>query len=366
MAETDAMSEREPERGDRAPGEAGASALTSTPVERPGSDWDAFLETQPDATFAHLSAWRDIISEAMGHEPVYLAARDGAGRLAGVLPLFALRSPLFGRRLVSVPLLSYGGPVGSAAAVAALVDAAVEEGRRRRVRALELRARTEVPSSLRPTTRKVTVLLPLPADPEELWTGLKAKVRSQVRRPMKEGLEARFGPGEVEPFYHVLSRNMRDVGTPVLPGSLFQRLAAAFGEGVVFGTVRRQGEPVAAGAGFVFRGEFEITWASSLREHNRSAPNMLLYWSFMERMARQGVRTFNFGRCTPGGGTHRFKLQWGGTDLPLPWLTWPEPEGDGDGSPGRLSRLLSTAWQRLPMGVANRAGPLVARQLPWW
>ena len=31
------------------------------------------------------------------------------------------------------------------------------------------------------------------------------------------------------------------------------------------------------------------------------------------------MRRFNFGRCSPGGGTHRFKQQWGGRDVPLHW-----------------------------------------------
>src|SRR2546427_12313808 len=64
----------------------------------------------------------------------------------------------------------------------------------------------------------------------------------------------------------------------------------------------------------VWRDEFELTWVSSLREHDSKMPNMLLYWSFMEQMIARGVRVFNFGRCTPGGGTHQFKHQWGGVD----------------------------------------------------
>jgi serine/alanine adding enzyme len=334
--------------------------------ESPAGDWDAFVEQHSRATFAHRAAWHGVVARTMGHEPIYLVARSAEGAVAGLLPLFALRSPIFGKRLVSMPLLSDGGPIGTEAAETALVEAAVTEARSRRAAALELRARHEIRSSLVANPRKVTVLLPLPSDPEELWTSLKAKVRSQVRRPMKEGLATRFGPEELEPFYQVLSRNMRDMGTPVLPGSLFRGVLEAFGDDVVFGVVYRGDEPVAAGAGFVFRDEFELVWASALREHSRSAPNMLLYWAFMERMIGRGVRTFNFGRCTPGGGTHRFKLQWGGADLPLPWLVWPPASDEDDGSPGRTARALSAVWQRLPLSVANRAGPMVARHLPWW
>jgi serine/alanine adding enzyme len=347
----------------RMPAEVGVSVSLDP---QPADEWDAFVRKHPNGTFGLRAAWHGIVSRAMGHEPVYLVARSAAGGVAGLMPLFVLRSPIFGRRLVSVPLLSDGGPIGTEEAEARLVEAAVTEARWRGAAAVELRARHEVRSSLIPHPRKVTVLLPLPSDPKELWTGLKAKVRSQVRRPMKEGLEPRFGPGELEPFYQVLGRNMRDMGTPVLPKSLFRGVLEAFGDDAVFGVVYRGGDPVAAGAGFVFRDEFELVWASALREHSRSAPNMLLYWAFMERMIDRGVRTFNFGRCTPGGGTHHFKLQWGGTDLPLPWLIWPPASEGHKGGPGRATRTLSAVWQRLPVSVANRAGPVVARQLPWW
>ena len=234
---------------------------------------------------------------------------------------------------------------------------------------LVLRDRTpldEGPAPVVAEASKVTVLLDLPARAEELWSALDGKVRNQVRRPLKDGMEVRFGPGEMPSFYGVFARNMRDLGTPVLPRGLFEALPRAFPERCVFGTVRAGVRVVAAGCGFRFRDEFEMTWASSLREFNRTAPNMLLYWRFMERMIADGVRVFNFGRCTPGSGTHRFKMQWGGRDLPLPWHRWPHgaaavtPRTDAGGP----LALASALWLRLPVPLANRVGPPIARRLP--
>jgi lipid II:glycine glycyltransferase (peptidoglycan interpeptide bridge formation enzyme) len=199
-----------------------------------------------------------------------------------------------------------------------------------------------------------------------MLASLRAKVRSQIRRPVKEGMTARISADQLASFYHVFSRNMRDLGTPVLPRAFFERISRVFAREFVVGVVYRGERAVAAGAGFVYRDEFEITWASSLREFNASAPNMLLYWSLIEEMIRRGIRRFNFGRCTPGEGTHRFKQQWGGVDEPLPWRTWPDDSGAVERGPGRVTRILSAAWQRLPMPIAERIGPPVARQLPWW
>ena len=326
--------------------------------------WDRFVEAAPGASFCHLAGWREVMDDVLGHECLYLVAVEESDTTAGVLPLVSVKSRVFGRYLVSMPFLNAGGPLGAPQARAALAERAREEAVRRGVRLLELRSRDGV-AGFSLSRRKISVVLDLPPEPDALWGAFPSKLRSQIRRPQKEGLEARFGADQRDAFYAVFARNMRDLGMPVLPAALFARIAAVFPERVEFGAVWRGSEPVAAGCGFFWQYEFEITWASSLKEHSRSAPNMLLYWAFLERAIARGARRFDFGRCTPGGGTHRFKLQWGGRDVPLPWAQWSPQQGTATPSPERpLYRLAAACWSRLPLGVTNRVGPMLARQIP--
>jgi hypothetical protein len=133
----------------------------------------------------------------------------------------------------------------------------------------------------------------------------------------------------------------------------------------VFGVVYRGAEPVAAGCGFRWRDGFELTWAASLREHSAAAPNKLLYWSFMSHLIGRGARSFDFGRCTPGGGTHRFKQQWGGMDVPLPWAQWTSRNVTAPPTPDRpVFRVAAACWRRLPLALTNAIGPIIARRLP--
>jgi len=338
--------------------------LAVLPLDSGIGAWDALVARSPGATFCHLAGWREIMADVLGHECRYLVAADSSERWQGVLPLVRVRSFL-GHYLVSMPFLNAGGPIGSEAAQAALAERAVIVAKGLGVDLLELRTRQRAPWASRLSSRKITVRLELPARQEELWRALPSKLRSQIRRPLKEGLAARFGPDEREPFYEVFARNMKHLGTPVLPRAFFERVAATFPDLVVFGAVYRGTAPIAAGCGLLWRNEFEMTWASALREHNRLAPNMLLYWSFMEETIRRGARVFDFGRCTPGGGPHRFKLQWGGGDVPLSWAQWSPGNVTATPSPERpVFRLAGAVWRRLPLGVANRLGPILARQLP--
>jgi serine/alanine adding enzyme len=328
--------------------------------------WNRFVESSASSTFCHQAGWREIMTDVLGHESRYLAAVDEYGTWQGVLPLIRVRSVL-GHYLISLPFLNDGGPIGKEQAQQSLVEHAVAEAKRSGAGLLELRSREEVPGPVSPSNRRISVHLALPSSVEELWkTTFRAKVRSQIRRPGKEGMTFRSSRDELDSFYGIFTRNMRDLGTPVLPRAFFERIESEFGDGVIFASVYTSaGAPAAAACCFVWRDEIEVMWASSIRELNHLSPNMLLYASLMEEAIRRGVRTFNFGRCSPGGATHRFKRQWGGRDVRLPWPSWSRSATVGVPSTDRVVyRLATSAWKHLPLALANRLGPPLARLLP--
>ena len=328
--------------------------------------WDSFVASVVGSTFCHQAGWRDVMRSALGHETSLLVATDDAGEWRGVLPLVRVRS-ILGRYSISMPFLNDGGPLGDEDAVAALVEFAVADAERSGAKLLELRSRTTLPGRVSPSGRKVAVHLALPSTIEELWkTTFRAKLRSQIRRPTKEGMTARAGRDQLDAFYAVFARNMRDLGTPVLPRGFFDALIRVFGDSVSFTAVyTAQGKPAAAACCLTWRDETEVTWASSLRELNHLSPNMLLYAQLMEQAIARGVRVFNFGRSTPGSATHKFKLQWGGEDVMLPWPSWSRSGDAGTPSPDRpLFRIATGLWRRLPMVVANGVGPVLSRHLP--
>lgn len=337
--------------------------------EHQGDDgaWDAVVERLPGATHFHRAGWHRVVGRSMGHRHRALVAVDAAGSIEGVLPLIQVESLLFGKYLMSMPFVNYGGPLGSDEAVRALVDAAIESAGAANVKLLELRSRRQLPITLTASLRKITVVLDLPHSPAELRKQFPPKLRSQIRRPEKEGVTVRFGADQVGPFYRVFARHMRDLGTPVMPFSWFEAIAAEFPNDAWFGCAWLGDEPVACGAGFQHGREFEITWASSLREHSRLAPNMALYAAFMDRSIEMGCTVFNFGRCTPDSGTHRFKRQWGSRDEQLYWYQWSPVGRERTSTPNPDQGMLSIGprlWRRLPLSIANWIGPRVVRGIP--
>jgi len=328
-------------------------------------EWDGFAAAQAGYTHFHRLGWRTIIEQVFGHECLYLAARDSEAQLVGILPLVRVRSVVFGHFLVSMPFLNYGGPLGTESGIRALVSAAIALARRGRVKLLELRSRVPLDIPLGVTHRKIAVVLDLPDGAEQLFQRFDSKLRAQIRRPQKDGVRVEFGRNQLAPFFSVFARHMRDLGTPTQPIAFFESIAANFPDDCRIACAYLGETPVAAGFGFRFGNEFEMTWASSLREYNRTAPNMLLYWSCMEKAIADGAKRFNFGRCTPGTGTHRFKMQWASREEQLWWyglsvtgnVATPSPH-DG---PYRFGTRI---WRRLPTSIATALGPPIVRYIP--
>ena len=343
---------------------AGSRAQVADDADR--EEWDALVARAEESSWCHLWDWGRIIEDVFGHQALFrVARRSDSKELLGILPLFELRSVVFGRHLVSVPFMNYGGPCGSPEARELLASWAIEEGQRRNAHSVLLRTRVAVPGSFQVSSSKVTAVLPLEPSVDRMWKdAFDAKFRNKIKRPQREGMTTRFGTENFDAFYEVFAHNMRDLGTPVLPRSFFQRILAAFRVHVVLGVTYQNDQPVAAGFGFIWRDEYEMTWSSSLKQFRTSKPNMLLYWDYMRELITRGVRRFNFARSTPGSGPHEFKRSWGATDEPLPWIHWPRlSTGSGESA---AANAASAVWRHLPLRITNTIGPVLARQLPWW
>ncbi|MBE0596680.1 MAG: FemAB family PEP-CTERM system-associated protein [Desulfuromonadales bacterium] len=339
-----------------------------TLVHPPSPEWEAYVNSHPEATNYHQFAWKQVIERSFGHEGFYLAARDLAGDIRGVLPLVHMRSQLFGRFLVSLPFLNYGGLLCDSpeAGDALVAEAELFKGRLG-VEHVELRHVEQLLPGLATKNHKVTMLLDLASDEKGQWGGLDAKVRNQVRKAQKSGLTVQVGgPELLDGFYEVFCRNMRDLGTPVYGKVFFRNIFKEFPENTRILSVFLNDQVVASGILIWYRDRLEVPWASSIRDFRELCPNNLLYWEAIRFAIGQGARQFDFGRSTPGEGTFRFKSQWGAKPVSLSWQYLLDkgsvlPELNLSNPKYRLAIQL---WQRLPVLLTRILGPRIVRSIP--
>ena len=330
--------------------------------------WDQYVLNHPRASGYHLLAWRGVIQKVFGHSTPYLMAKDEEGKVCGVLPLVFTKSPMFGCFLTSMAFFNYGGVLVDDVAVGdALLEAAVATAKKVGAAHIELRQEEPLATAWPVRSKKVSMRLALPPDYETLLKSFPSKLRSQVRRAQKEGMDVRVGGTELlGDYYRVFARCMRDLGTPVYERGFFEAILETFPKEVRLCVVSLNGAPLASGILYGFRSTLEIPWAASDKRFSRLSPNMLLYGAVLEYACREGFKVFDFGRSSVDSGTYRFKAQWGAQPYQLHWYYWlsegrtiPELNPDNPKYKAAIA-----AWKCLPVPVANLVGPHLVKYLP--
>lgn len=334
--------------------------------------WNAYVNEHLHATHYHQYEWRDLIWRNFKQQTHYLAARDLSGNLVGIINAVHLKSLVVGSCMISAPFLAYGGPLVDHPAVdKKLVDALTTLSMENGCLSTQLRE-TRQRLGWCCSKKKVSLVMNLPPDTATLNDSFTSKLRSQIRRAARENPHFTMsGLENLDEFYSLFSIKMRDHGTPVYSRSFFEDILTTFPDSTYIATVRHGDRTVAASFLISFRDTLEIPWAASRRESDRFGMNMFMYHNLLEEAICRGFRYFDMGRSTRESSTWRFKRQWGAVERQQFWHTQPaqidkpttakvENESASD-----MMLLAARVWRLLPVTVANRIGPALARQLPW-
>ena len=325
--------------------------------------WDAFVRAHPEGSFYHLSGWREVIGDHLGHDMYFLFVERG-GEIDGVLPLGRVKSRLFGDALISLPFLVYGGPItNSDEALSRLIDAATELADALGVDYLELRNRRRITDWPTKDTH-VTFRKPMEADADSNLKAIPRKQRAVVRKAIKAGLEAELDT-DVGRLHSILSECKRNLGTPFFSRRYMQCVKDTFGDDCEILTITHEGELLAGVMSFVFRDEILPYYGGGGAGARRFGANDFMYWKVMERATETGLKIFDFGRSQKDTGPYKFKKYWAFEPEPLSYefyLVNAKELPTIDPNNARY-RFLVNAWTRLPLPIAKIVGPPLARLL---
>jgi FemAB-related protein (PEP-CTERM system-associated) len=331
--------------------------------------WDTYVLGHPNGTAYQLFAWGMAVERAYGFRRIYLLA-EHEGQICGVFPAIDFRTPLIGRRWISLPYCDSGGILADHEEVAQALWERGSTCAAERHCGCIIRSNHSLPFGGENRTDKVRMVLELPENSEKLLADLKSKLRSQVKKPLRDGLSARIGAGDlVTDFYRIFAENMRDLGSPAHSRKWMEAIIESYGQRIRVSVVYApDGTAAAAGIILLHHETVNIPWASSLRRYNSLNPNMLLYWTFLAFAADSGYKRFDFGRSSPGEGTWRFKEQWGAVPKPLFWYEMnatgknlPHPKNSINSSRNR--QLVAALWSKLPALAINWLGPRIRKYI---
>jgi FemAB-related protein (PEP-CTERM system-associated) len=322
----------------------------------------AYVAGHPQATAFHRLEWGRAVAKGCGQKAHVLVA-EGEG-LKGILPLTEIHSPLFGRALAASGYAVGGGilcddpATGEALAAEALAMAA-----RLSVPGVELRGGYLPQGWERDETTYLGFVRDLSTDDEAELLAIPRKQRAEVRKAL--GFELTTDLNDRDAHYHVYSTSVRNLGTPVFPKSLFAAVLDAFGEDADILTVRRDGELLASVLSLYHQGTVMPYWGGGTADARKWRANDLMYFALMGHARTRGCTRFDFGRSKAGTGAAAFKHNWGFEGEPLVYVS-----KTLDGRPKRSVNPLDPKyslqvklWSKLPLPLANRLGPMIARGL---
>ena len=348
--------------------------------------WDAYVSNNPCGNVYQLSCWCQTIRETYGHSTYNLMAvkadtkanaKTGKEVVVGVLPLVHIKHLLFGNKLFSMPYADLGGLTADTQKVEqTLLENAIRIAHQQNIPFVELRQSVPLSELSQKThgtyacsseqANKVRMLLELPDSSEKLMNSFKSKLRSQIRRPLKDGLNVKAGGLELlNDFYPVFAENMRDLGSPVHAKAFIKNVVKAASDSARLFIVYQGKKPLACSFTLGCGSTLANPWASSLRKFSALSPNMLLYWAMLEYGCDNGYKTFDFGRSTPGEGTYKFKKQWGAVETPLNWYVYSNRLENTESATEQKSKfaIAMALWKKLPVSLSKVIGPVLRKNI---
>lgn len=331
------------------------------------SAWDKYVLQQPLGSIFHLIKWKKIVENSFNHHSFYfLAERGDKSNVVGVMPLFTIKSRLFGYYLLSVPFAESGGILADDAEVeAALLKKGIELSNELGVNYLELRNRQGIPE-LYTKDLYFNFSREIFSSPDENMNAIPRKSRAAVRKGIKEGLISEFGIHCFDDFYELMARSYHYLGTPIFKKSFFREFIEIFGEESSIMIVKTpKNIPIAGVLSFYYKDRVMPYYAGSRFEYRELCPNDFMYWELMRDGCEKGYKTFDFGRSKMNTGSFSFKVHWGFQPQPLSYqyflVKTKELPNLSPANPSYQNKI--QMWKKMPFIFTKIIGPHISKYL---
>lgn len=329
---------------------------------------DAWVTGHEGGLPFHRPKWLKAIEAGTGQEAHCLIA-EITGEIAAILPFHVVHSPLFGRALVSSGFAVGGGILsGSPAATRRLAATICDLAERWSAPTVELRGGS-LPGGnwIEKRDAHANFCKALQADDEVELLAIPRKQRAEVRKGLENGLTIETGRGQRDLDWHyaIFAESVRNLGTPVFPKSLMASAVDAFGDEADILTVLHDARPVASVLSLYHNGTVMPYWGGGVWDARRLRANDVMYYALMNHARKKGCTHFDFGRSKTDSGAYHFKKNWGFEPEPMAYAVHTadgqEPRDVNPNSPKYRAQI--AIWQKLPLSVANKIGPWIAKGL---
>jgi hypothetical protein len=311
-------------------------------------EWNHFTKNYDGmVTIAHNPSLKTILEKSFGFNTQNVVIKKD-DKIVGTMPISRVRG-----RLVSIPHFSYGD---------ILFNGSNNEKQiiRKKIINDNFEIRSFEAFSDYFNDSKLMFYFDLKENEEEQLKSWSSKLRQKIRKGLKNNVKVKEGKEELLPaFYKIYSKNMKDLGSPVLSYKFFKNILRfyKYGEAKVF-LAYQENKNLAAGITLSYSGFIEICWSSTLKEHINTKANMVLYWEMIKDAINSNNKYFSFGRSSKDDYIVKFKRQWCDKEQQL-YFNYSHPKKINI----RDLTFLAKLWSKLPLFLTNALGPYFSKRI---
>ncbi len=292
-------------------------------------EWEDFVKQEEGTNFFFTTEWKSTIEAAFSLKPLYYMAKDNNGIFA-ILPLFIVKSLIFGNRLISLPFSDHGGvyftKVASLEQKKMALGLFLAEISRASYKLsldyIEFRGQ-EYPGTIIPNTKficlspYVTFIMDLKNPFNRIYRKFSRSIKRNINFRRNEiRIERCTKKEELSVFYKLYLSEQKSFGSPPLSKVYFEKEWSILKDKnmlEIFIAYHKK-RIVGALSCFVYKKTIHGEFLISDPHFDNLYPKAKMLYETIRWGLDNGMHAYDFGRTRRGTGVYYHKKKWGGAE----------------------------------------------------
>lgn len=277
-------------------------------------NWDQLVTATRGHSIFHSAGWAKVLCEAYGYTPRYFVHIKNS-RMALLIPMMEINSPLTGKRAVCLPFSDFCFPLcDQTISARGISKKLLRYGRTARLKSIEIRGGIDFGSDSA-SEKYYCHTLDLSPGLDLLYSQLHHKTRKYITKARASDIDISFSRSfhALDDFCSLNSTTRKSHGLPPQPARFFRAVwqhIISPGFGIVARALYR-GEPVSSIVCLHYGDNAILKYLAWDRTYHLQRPNDLLIWEIIKWCHDSGYNRISFGRSDPADeGLLHFKRRW--------------------------------------------------------
>ena len=332
-------------------------------------NWNKFLKKHPLTSIFHTLNWKTVLENSFGFETIYLVAK-AHDEIIEVLPLFLVKKPFLGEKIISIPHSGYYSAFLSEnkTAINLLIDEAIDIAKSGKVKYLEIRTKHEV-KELQDQGFNARQPLYFPeiklVDHDYNLKIMSKGHRSAITQARKRGLEVVESDdmNDLKKIYSIMADLFHSYGSPIFSLNYIKNMFESLRDRdeIALLIILHKGKLIGGGIFLIYNNQVIYKNGACKKEYLQFRPYNALVWKAILMGLERRSEYLNLGGTPVSNeGLIRFKKNWGANMHKSLFYSVPL-----DGSPPEIEKyfnsfsLAKRIWQHLPKTLVTKLGPKV-------